>query len=75
MGLVLYFLFHVDICIFKDEICQAVGPEAFELGLLMGTECDPLEEEQGKVYSFHHLMLLEFVAAKYVITLDDVSDY
>ena len=39
----------------------------------MGTESDPSEEEQHQIYSFHHFMILEFVAAKYVITLNDVS--
>ena len=40
----------------------------------MGTESDPRTEEQAQVYTFHHLLLLEFTAAKYVATLDKVSD-
>ena len=59
--------------LFQDEILEAVGPEAFELGLLMGTESDPTEEDQIQVYYFHHLMILEFVAAKYVATLSKVN--
>ena len=56
----------------QDEILKAVGPEAFELGLLMGTESDPLEEEQTQVYCFHYLLLLEYTAANYVATLSKV---
>ena len=52
---------------------EAVGEEAFELGLLMGTESDPMEEEQLQVYCFHHLLLTQFVASKYVATLDAVG--
>ena len=40
----------------------------------MGTESDPRAEEQAQVYTFHQLLLLEFTAAKYVATLDKVSD-
>ena len=50
---------------------EEVGEEAFELGLLMGTESDPTEE-QMQVYCFHHLLLAQFVASKYVATLDPV---
>ena len=57
---------------FQNEIIQAVGQEAFELGLLMGTESDPLEEEQTQVYCFHHLLLLEYTAARFVSTLPKV---
>ena len=53
---------------------EAVGPEAFELGLLMGTESDPLEEEQAQVYTFHHLMLLEYTASKCVARMPKVRD-
>ena len=49
-----------------------MGNEAFELGLLMGTDSDPTQEEETQIYSFHHLLLQEFVAAKYVATLDEV---
>ena len=38
----------------------------------MGTESDPSEEEETHVFCFHHLMILEFVAAKYAATLDKV---
>ena len=51
---------------------EEVGKEAFELGLLMGTESDPMEEEQMQVYCFHHLLLAQVVASKYVATLDPV---
>ena len=56
----------------QDDILREVGPEAFELGLLMGTESDPREEEESPVYCFHHLLLLEFCAAKYVALLTKV---
>ena len=56
----------------QAEILQSIGQEAFELGLFMGTESDPLEEEQTQVYCFHHLLLLEYTAAKYVFTLNKV---
>ena len=65
--------------LFKDDILKEVGPEAFELGLLIAIETDPHEEE-AHVFTFRHLLLLEFVAAKYtttlttvIITLDNVS--
>ena len=58
---------------FKSEILEAVGPEAFELGLLMGTESDPKEEEKTQVYCFHHLLLLEYTAAKYICILKRVG--
>ena len=51
---------------------DAVGPEAFELGLLMGTKQDSTEEEEIEVYCFHHLLFLEFIAAKFVQTADKV---
>ena len=38
----------------------------------MRTEPNPLEEEQTQVYCFHHLLLLEYTAAKYVSTLNKV---
>ncbi len=38
----------------------------------MGTEDDPKEEQQ-EVLSFHHLLIMEFVAAKYISTLSEVS--
>ena len=50
-----------------------MGEEAFELGLLMGTESDPREEEQCTMFSFHHFLLQQFAAAKYVVTLDKVQ--
>ena len=46
-----------------------VGPDAFELGLLMGTESETTEEESTQVYCFHHLLLLQYTAAKYVAAL------
>ena len=54
---------------------KTVGEEAFQLGLLMGTESDPKEEGQTTVFSFHHFLLQQFTAAKYVVTLDKVSFY
>ena len=54
---------------------EAVGPEAFELGLLMGTESDPLEEEQTQVFTFHHLMLLEYTASRCVARMPKVRYY
>ena len=50
-----------------------MGEEAFVLGLLMGTESDPREEEQCTMFSFHHFLLQQFAAAKYVVTLDKVQ--
>ena len=57
----------------KSEILEAVGNEAFELGLLMGTESDPTEEEETQVYCFHHLLLLEYTVAKYISVLRKVG--
>ena len=54
---------------------KTVGEEAFQLGLLMGTESYPKEEEQTTVFSFHHFLVQQFTAAKYVVTLDKVSFY
>ena len=59
--------------LFQDEIIQNVGKEAFELGLLMGTESDPLEEEQTQVCCFQHIVFQEFTAGKFMTTLDKVS--
>ncbi len=39
----------------------------------MGTEDDPREEEQHEVLSFHHLLIMEFVAGKYISTLSKAS--
>ena len=39
----------------------------------MGTESDPVREQEWHAYSFFHLLLQEFTAAKYVATLDKVS--
>ena len=58
---------------FKSEILEAVGLEAFELGLLMGTESDPTEEEETQIYCFQHLLLLENTAAKYISSLKRVG--
>ncbi len=57
----------------QADILEKVGPDALKLGLLMGTEDDSREEEQQEVLSFHHLLIMEFVAAKYISTLTDVS--
>ncbi len=57
----------------QSEILEKVGPDALKLGLLMGTEDDPREEEQQEVLSFHHLLIMEFVAGKYLSTLTEVS--
>ena len=38
----------------------------------MGTKQDSTEEEEIEVYSFHHLLFLEFIAAKFVQTADKV---
>ncbi len=59
--------------IFQAEILKKVGPDALKLGLLMGTEDDPREEEQQEVLSFHHLLIMEYTAGKYVSTLRIVS--
>ena len=67
-----FVLFLLLVLQFKSEILEAVGPEAFELGLLMGTESDPTEEEETQVYCFHHLLLLEYTAAKYISVLKRV---
>ena len=64
----LFFYHFLHFLQLKSEILEAVGPEAFELGLLMGTESDPTEEEETQVYCFHHLLLLEYCAAKYAAT-------
>ncbi len=37
----------------------------------MGTEGDP-REEQEEVVSFHHLLIMEFCAGKYISTLTEV---
>ena len=50
-----------------------MDPEAFELGLLMETEPDPLEEEQSQVYCFQHIVFQEFTAGKFVAILDMVN--
>ena len=51
-----------------------MGEEAFELGLLFGTETDdwvsPEEEEQ--TFCFQHLILQEFVAGMFVANQDRV---
>ena len=39
----------------------------------MGTESDPLEEELTQVYCFHHLLLLEYTAARFLSTLPKVD--
>ena len=53
---------------------NAVGHEAFELGLLIEVKAEPQEEEEeGRLYCFHHLLFLEFIAAKYVSTADKVE--
>ena len=52
---------------FQEEILQFVGEEAFSLGLLMGTE-----GEEDQLFCFHHLLLQEFVAGKFVATLNEV---
>ncbi len=57
----------------QAEILEKVGPDALRLGLLMGTEDDPSEEEQQEVLSFHHLTFMEFAAGKYISTLTEVS--
>ena len=70
-----YLLSHFKIKYYlQNEIINIVGPKAFELGLLMGTESDPLEEKQTQVYCFHHLLIQQFMAAKYVASLDKVTD-
>ena len=51
---------------------REVGPEAFELGLLIAIETESCEEE-AHVFTFRHLLLLEFVAAKYVTILSMVG--
>ena len=53
---------------FQEEILQFVGEEAFSLGLLMGTE-----GEEDQLFCFHHLLLQEFVAGKFVATLNEVT--
>ncbi len=57
----------------QSEILDKVGPDALRLGLLMGTEDDPREEEQQEVLSFHHLTFMEFAAGKYISTKSRVS--
>ena len=57
---------------FQAEIMVKVGASALKLGLLMGTEDDPSAEEQQEVLSFHHLLLMEFCAGKYISTLTKV---
>ncbi len=57
----------------QSEILEKAGPNALNLGLLMGTEDDPREEEQKEVLSFHHLLIMEFLAGKYISTLSEVS--
>ena len=54
---------------------EKVGSDAPKLGLLMGTEDDPREEEQQEVLSFHHLLIMEFVAGKFVSTMTEVSNF
>ncbi len=56
----------------QSEILDKVGTDALKLGLLMGTEDDPREEEQQEVLSFHHLLIMEFCAGKYISTLSEV---
>ncbi len=57
----------------QHEITCNAGTDALKLGLLMGTEDDPREEEQQEVLTFHHLLIMEFCAGKYISTLPDVS--
>ena len=56
----------------QEEILREVGPEAFDLGLLFGTESDPAEEEQEQLFCLDHMLLLEFVSAKYLATAEKV---
>ena len=58
---------------FQEEILKEVGHEAFELGLLKEKEFDTREEDPTQKYSFYDLVLVEFLAAKFVATLDKVS--
>ena len=58
---------------FQEEILKKVGHEAFELGLLKEREFDTREEDPTQNYSFYHLVLMEFLAAKFIATLDKVS--
>ena len=46
---------------------SSVGKEAFSLGLLTGTE-----GEESLMFCFYHLLLQEFLAGKFVGTLDKV---
>ncbi len=57
----------------QSEILDKVGTDALKLGLLMGIEDDPREEEQREVLSFHHLLIMEFCAGKYISTWREVS--
>ncbi len=59
----------------QGEILDKVGEHASKLGLLMGTEDDPREEEQQEVLSFHHLLILEYCAGKYISTLTQAGSY
>ena len=63
-----YSTIQIFMTFFQDDILREVGPEAFELGLLIAIETDPHEEE-AHVFTFRHLLLLEFVVAKYVTSL------
>ncbi len=58
---------------FQREVIEKVGFDALKLGLLMGTEDDPREEEQQEVLSLHHLLIMEFIAGKYISTLSEVG--
>ncbi len=49
---------------------EAVGPDAFALGLLMGTE-----GEESLAFSFHHRLLQEFTAGRVVARMDEVSGW
>ena len=58
---------------FQQEVSGAVGKDALELGLLFGNESLATQEEEADVYSFLHLMLQEFAAAKFISTTDRVN--
>ena len=62
----------IDLNFFQQEVLDAAGKEALELGLLFGNESLPTKEEEADWYCFLHLMFQEFAAAKFISTADKV---
>ena len=55
---------------FQKEIVDYVGEEVLKSGLLIGQE--KRHEEETEMFSFLHVLIQQFFAAKYVATVDQV---